>query len=305
MASIASAIDFFGECMQTDVKQKTLTSDSASGMKSLLAISYAVMTVFLVCMSDYAEVPGLPMFSYTYFTGSALQFFSYVALAMRIKQSKAVDGISSQSLLMHAISLFAKLGATATHDGYLPADKTGDVLIQIMDCCSLLVVIYNVYLIHKPYVHTYQPELDDLPIRNILLAAGVLAMFLHGDLDRCFWMDSLWAFGLNVEVFQMLPQLHLLVKVGGAVDNTTAHYVVNQFLACVCRLAFWIWAIEGCEELSTPEGYGWGMAMAGIYILAAYGLQILINLDFVYYYVKARWQGGKEVVLPKDGLEAY
>lgn len=304
MASLANALDFIGECMSA-VPAKGKSSNASvnlAGMKSMMAVCYLLMTTFLVCVSDYAQVPGLPMFSYTFFTGSSLQFFSYMTLYVRIKGNKSAAGISSQSLFMHAISLFIKVTATISHDGYLPADNTGDMMIQLVDCCSLMTVIYLLYAMHKQYVHTYQADQDDFPITHLLLSAAVCAVFIHADLDRCFWMDSVWAFGLNVEVFQMLPQLHMLVKVGGIVDGATAHYVVNQFLGLLCRFSFWIWAISGCEELSSPEGIGWNMEVGGYYILGAHTIAVLISCDFMYHYVKAMMQGGwtSNVILPKD-----
>jgi len=307
MASLANAIDFLlGDMVRSDkavVKGRTKLASCSpnwSGMKSLLALCYLVMSAFLVIGSDYSKVPGLPMFSYVCFTGSTLGCVSYLTLYMRVKASKSVAGISSQSLCLHAVALAAKLSTTTMHDGYLPADKTGDFLIQMVDSCSLVLVLAVLYATHKMYPHTYQDEQDDLPVGTVLIFALGLATFLHADLNRCFWLDVVWSFGLNVEVFQMLPQLHMLTKGGGAVDAGMTHYVVNQFLSSGCRLAFWVWAIEGCAELSTPKGYGWNMAKGGIYILSALGVEILINLDFMYYFVKAWVQGRKTVTLPQE-----
>jgi len=309
MASLANAIDFFfGECVRPDSQLLAGKSSmpNVSGMKTMLAITYLVLSMFLVGMHDYSIVPGLPTFSFTCFMASALQFNAFATLYMRVKHNKTVAGISSQSLLLQAVSLLNKVVATTTHDGYLPADRTGDFLLQAMDCASLVAVSYLLYAIHKPYCHTYQSEHDTLPIGGICVVAFAAATCFHPDLNRCAILDTIWAFSLNVEVFQMAPQLYMLFKAGGA-DSSTAHYVGNQFFSCAFRLAFWVWAVDGCEELSSATGYGLHMEWGGIYIVGAFLLETLILMDFMYYYLKAMYKGGLRrdvsVSLPQGAIE--
>merc|ERR1719359_2614209 len=193
-------------------------------------------------------------FSFVYFVGSSVQCLGFLALCMKVKASKSVAGISSQSLVMFAMSLSCRTFTTTIYDGYLPVDKSGDMMAQIMDGCSLVAVVHLLYLVHKTYVYTYQAEIDDLSIGPIVLASLTSAYFIRAELNRDPLFDALWAFSLNIEIFQMLPQLYMLAKVGGVVENTTAHYVVNIFIACVCRFAFWAWAIPECQELSSDRG---------------------------------------------------
>ena len=62
--------------------------------------------------------------------------------------------------------------------------------------------------------------------------------------------------------------------------------VVNIFIACICRFAFWVWAIPGCKELvGESRTYSWNMNLGAFYILGAYAIQSLIQLDFMYFYV--------------------
>ena len=135
------------------------------------------------------------------------------------------------------------------------------------------------------------------------MSCAICSFFIRGMLNRNWIFDMLWAFSLDVEVFQLLPQLYMMAKVGGQVDMSTAHFVGNIVLSCLCRFTFWIWAIPGCKELSSPEGYSWDMQMGGYFILSAYIIQTLISLDFMYYYVKSWWVGQKSVYLPQAGEE--
>jgi hypothetical protein len=299
MAAIANAIDFVVESMSSK-KTETAAISSTAGLKPLLIGLYGLGFFFNCVMSDYSEVPGLPMFSFVYFFGSTLQLLGLVALAMRVKATKSVTGISSQSLVMYSLSLTARVVVTSIYDGYLPADNTGDYWIQIVDTCSLVVVIGLLFMLHKRFVHTYQEEHDRMSILPMVSAAAILASFVHADLNRSWLFDSMWAFSVNVEALQMIPQLTMLSKVGGLVDSVTAHFVVLTCMASVCRLAFWVWAVAGSSELSAGDGESLsGMLWGGYYVLGAYSVEVLIHLDFLFYCVKSWMKGNKNVALPK------
>lgn len=301
MAAIANAIDFMGECLSSkNLSAKGSASGSQAGIKPMLYLIYAVGFVFVTIMQDYSEVPGLPMFSFVYFLGSTLQLLGVLFLGLRMKGTKSAAGISSQSLVMFALSLTARVMVTSVYDGYLPADTTGDYWIQIVDACALAVVVSLLFLVHKTYVHTYDSEHDTLSIVPLVVAALVCASFLHADLNRSWFFDTLWAFSLNVETFQMLPQLFMLAKVGGLVDSVTVHYVVLTFMASICRFAFWIWAVAGSTELSAGDGDKLeGVLLGGYYVLGAYLVEVCIHLDFLYYCVTSWMKGSKSVSLPK------
>merc|ERR1719181_232177 len=121
---------------------------------------------------------------------------------------------------------------------------------------------------HKKFVHTDQDDQDTMPIKYIFSGCLISALVLHGKLNNEFFWDTMWALSLNLEVFQILPQLNMLAKVGGLVENTTAHYVLNTFLGCMFRFGFWMWAIPGRKGLgfySYDADKGW--EFTGIYIL--------------------------------------
>lgn len=296
MAFIANGIDFcFNRLLHCQTSGKSVTNQH--GSKTVQLVVYALATVFLVVMQEYSRVPGLPDFSYIYFIGAVLQFMGFFSLCMKVQQTKSVAGISSQSVLMTFVSLGLRLYVTCVHEGYLPADKTGDYMLQVVDASTLTLVVFMLYAIHKTHVHSYQSEHDELSIKWIVASCVVMATVLHADLNHCFIYDTLWACSLNIEIFQTLPQLMLVSKVGGLVDTTTVHYVVLTFCAAFCRFAFWVWAVPGCVELSLPDKYGWNIQLGGYYILGGYLLEMIVHLDFMYYYVKA-WWGNKKVYLP-------
>jgi len=313
MSALANAIDFLTDAVLTKSAAKDkrgkllpLREGHQDGMRALLVITYGVVSVITLWTYDLANIQwkrGWRGFSFIYFFGGAVQLIGFTCLLLKVNGTRNVAGISSQSLVLFAISLMFRLFTTTVYDGYLPVDWSGDFMCQFVDLATLLVIFGLLHAIHRKYVHTYQPEHDDLSVGSVLLSSLFLSSVVQGGLNKDYIYDAMWSFGLNVEVFQMLPQLYMMAKVGGVVDHTTAHWVVNLFLAVVCRFSFWLWAIPGCKELAGEKmGYSWEMNMGAYYILGAYTIESLIYLDFVYYYVKARWRGWKggqaTVVLP-------
>lgn len=292
MATLANGIDFFLNGFKS---MKGSTVDHA-GMQSGMLLCYA-LTAFMLL----EVMPTKWVFSYTLFIGTALQFLGYVALCFKARGTKSVNGLSSQSLVLVAVSHAARLTATSLYEGYLPVDSSGDLMYQLVDGCTLLCVLYLLYATHKTYVDSYQEECDTFPILPLVSTCGVLAYFFHGRLNRCELFDTIWAFSLNIETFQLVPQLYMMVKVGGFVDRATAHFVANTFLACVFRTAFWVWAIPGCKDLSSEAmGFSWNMEIGGVHILVCHAVELLILLDFMYHYVKA-WRRGTAVELQTEG----
>merc|ERR1719456_560842 len=264
------------------------------------------MSMVMLYTHDVALIQwreGWAYLSFAYFCGSSCEFMGLLFLALKVHATKSVAGISGQSLALIIISLAVRVMTTSVFEGYLPVDRSGDLMVQLMDSLSLATATYLLYATQKKYVHTYQEEEDTMSINPILTSCAIASYFIHGALNRNKIFDALWAFSLDVEVFQLVPQLYMMAKIGGTVDAASAHFVVNIVLACFCRFTFWIWAIPGCKELSTADGYAWDMAMGGYFILSAYSLQTLISMDFVYHYVKSWWRGQKNIHLPKAGEE--
>jgi len=304
MSAVANAIDFFmEECMALfdgETRSKSVGS-TQSGMKSMLVVCYVVVFLVAIYTHDLAfgNIRWRPYwtgFSFCAFSGSALEFLGLLIMTVKVNGTKSVVGISSKSLMLFATSLSFRVLSTVMYEGYLPSDKSGDGILQLVDACSLAATLNLLYMIHKRYVHTYQDEHDTLGVGLILVACAVSACVIKPDLNHVWAFDTMWTFSVNVEIFQMLPQLFMLSTIGGQVDKMTAHYVANLFASCACRLTFWLWAIPGCKELSAKSFSS--MNMGGWFIVVAYCLQAIIYLDFMYYYVKAWFLREKAVTLP-------
>merc|ERR1719178_98647 len=164
MAAIASAIDFLtkgSSSMNSGVDQ--------NGIRNCLILAYIFVCSVLVMTHHYAG------FSYTLFIGSGLQLLGFISLCLKVRGTKSVTGLSSQSLTLIAISLTFRLLSTTVHEGYLPIDSSGDMMYQVIDACTLLCVLSLLYASHKTYAHSYQEEYDSFPIMPILAPCLVCA----------------------------------------------------------------------------------------------------------------------------------
>jgi len=282
---MANAMDFVHE--SHDSKDKALCSVNM-GEKVAISTAYGSFFVSFVYiamhMSDRDASTSLSI-------STAVQAFGFLLLTLKVKYSKSVAGISSKTLEMYSIVLFLRLCSTCVKSGYIPVDRTGDHVYQLGDVASLMLCIQLLYKMHRSLNHTYQKEHDSMHIMPCIPPALLLAMVCHGHLNRSFCFDTLWFFSLYLETIAMLPQLFMLTKLGGEVENLTSHFVV---LVCAAKFFAWVFWFQGYPELAI--GYveaddvvvDWGHSNYGGYaIIVCYSLQLLGSADFVYYYLKA------------------
>merc|ERR1719217_727748 len=117
---------------------------------------------------------------------------SFVLLQIQISLNKSVAGISSKTMMMHLVKLVCKLGTTLWLDGYLPMDKSGDWIYQVGDMVSLLMVLRILFSILVPHKSSYQSEVDNLDLRNLIMGAVVLAVLIRPCQHDSPPLDILW-----------------------------------------------------------------------------------------------------------------
>jgi len=213
------------------------------------------------------------------------QALSFTLLQLQISASKNVAGISGKTLIMHATKLCCRLGTTLWLDGYLPTDKSGDWIYQVSDVLSLLMVLQILFCVYCKHKATHQPELDTVDIRNLVMVAFVLAVVVHPSMNAWTPFDILWTAHLYIDAVAMVPQLWLISKSGGQVSGFTAHYIAATVLSSALSGLFWFYAMpELAEEGKTIN-------VAGLAVNGAHVVQLLLLLDFGYYYMKACLSG--------------
>merc|ERR1719502_2195714 len=154
-----------------------------------------------------------------------IQCASFLLLSLRVRAHKSVAGISSKTMQMFVLYMSVRLCSTTLKRGYIPVDRSGHYFYQLMDFCTLVLASYLVFCCHKTYRHSYQEEHDTLPISPFIPPAVILACFVHGNLNRSFFFDTVWFASLNLETVVLLPQLWMMSKIGGKVNGVSAEFV--------------------------------------------------------------------------------
>lgn len=226
----------------------------------------------------------------------ALQLLAYSFLLMKVIQQKSVSGVSAKALQCNVVTYIARLCSTTWLKGYIPMDPTANGLYQGTDVMCLVTVLFLLYLTFWRYRSTYQEDLDSFDISYLLGGCFVLSVLLHPSLNNRPLFDTLWTLALYVDVFAMLPQLWMVgkIQVGGELEALNAHYIGAIAASRLVSLYFWWY---GYREFAPKNG---GFNLNGYAILGAHIIQVLLLLDFVYFYVKSCIKGCVRAVQTGD-----
>jgi len=287
MAAIANGVDCLGALFGNGERS---TIGSKNSMKATIRLMYCAFTfMWLLTLGLYSDSD----FSAVMTGGTTISALGWLILCADVRQAKSVQGISAQSLQLFVVFYITRLTATTLKNGYIPVDRSGDFMMQAFDALSLVFVLHLIYCTQRTYQHTYQEEHDTIPIMPMLVPAFILGYFLHGDFNKNEFFDATWATSLNIETLTLLPQLWMMAKIGGVVNQATAHFIFCQSTACVCRFTFWWWAYD--EQ--TTQAYGY-------HIIVSHFLQLALCADFMFYYVQSVINGTTDVVLPDSQAES-
>merc|ERR1712224_331304 len=100
-------------------------------------------------------------------------------------------------------------------------------------------------------------------------------------------MGILWTVHLYIDAVAMVPQLWMITKSGGTVGKVkgfTAHYIGATMLSNMLSGLFWFYATPELAEKNKVN-------VAGLAINGAHLVQMLLLLDFGYFYGKACLKG--------------
>jgi len=280
MAVIADGIELFLHIFSSGSSGKAMCEQQL--INAGIGICYVVFAfVWLVVWTKFTD----KQFSCVLTASACVQLLGFLTLTIKVRATKSVAGISSKTLEMYCLFFVTRLAATTMRSGYIPVDRSGRCAYQMMDVCSFFLVLQLLWCIHKHHKHTYQAEVDTMPIMPMIPPCVILAYFIHADLNRSTFFDSIWACSTNIDTLAMLPQLWMMSKVGGQVEGNTAHFVAAMCVSRGLALLFWLTAYKDLVAS--------GSTLAGSYIVLANVIQLLLAADFLYYYIKATVSGGK------------
>eukprot|EP00929_Paragymnodinium_shiwhaense_P094862 TRINITY_DN5568_c0_g5_i1.p1 TRINITY_DN5568_c0_g5~~TRINITY_DN5568_c0_g5_i1.p1 ORF type:complete len:287 (-),score=77.37 TRINITY_DN5568_c0_g5_i1:57-917(-) len=209
-------------------------------------------------------------------------------LCLQVVTTKSVAGISAGALALDACSFGFRLSSTVWLDGYLPVDESGDHVYQIVDMCSLAMVLWLLYQVLVAKRSSYQESEDTLSVVPMIVGCFVLGGLFYGNMDARPLFDIFWMVGLLAGVLAVLPQLALVMKSGGRAEALTSHYIAALALARVLSGIFMWYARFDitCDEWVS------GINHTVILILGAHLLHLILLSDFAYCYARSVIKNG-------------
>jgi len=243
----------------------------------------AAYCLFLVSAGAVYHLVAEGAFSSILTLAVMVQCLSLVLLSLQIISSGSASGISANALVLDILAICFRLSSTLWLNGYLPVDATGDHIFQVIDACSLAILVWLLYQALVVKRDTYQAEQDSFGVLPLVLGAAFLAAVLHGDMNAKPVFDTLWMTGLFVGTVAVLPQLWLITRTGGRVEALTSHHIAAMvFSRALSGIFMW----HARDDITCKPWIG-DFNHAGWAILGAYFLNFILIGDFGYYYIKA------------------
>lgn len=288
MTTIASAVKDDLRTFRPGLASKPKSLDLESGAKPVwcstsgrdkLCTSVAYVW-FGLCTYYVAQQFSDREYSAVLTLSAAVQCFGLILLVYKVRKTKSVFGLSRRSLESYVIFFLFRLGSTIFKDGYIPVDRSGDWVYQVMDVMSLLMCLQLLYCVIRTHRTTYQSELDTVETWRAVPACILLAVFVHGNLNANWFFDVIWHVSLNLDALCLLPQLYMLYQIGDRADALNMHYVAAIVASRTLAFMFWF---RGYTQLAPRDG---SFNAAGWNIIGSHGFQLLVASDFMLQYIR-------------------
>lgn len=219
-------------------------------------------------------------------SGDFTHLLSIIILIMKMKKSRSCNGISLKSQILFLVVYFCR---------YLDMFRvfTFARFISVYNFVFKIVFIASqallVFWMKTKFSATYQPALDSFRIDFLMLACGILTLFMTrignvAGVLRIF-EEYMWTFSIILESVAIFPQLFMLRKTGEA-ENITTHYLFCLGIYRGMYVLNWIYRylVQGSKPDSVSLFFGL--------------LQTVLFSDFFYVYYKRVLHGGKFSLLP-------
>jgi hypothetical protein len=154
-----------------------------------------------------------------------------------------------------------------------------------------------VWTVLTRYHGTYNENTDGFGAWRVPSKAGVvwllgpalaLALLLHPSLNGNWLTDSAWAGSQYLEAVAILPQLWLLQRRGGEVDELVANCIFLLGAARVFHFVFWAFSFH---ELNDRTGGSFRGAYPGYVVILSQAVHLLITGQFFYLFLASAKRG--------------
>jgi len=252
-----------------------ITNHASQEPNKQVAVAYGV---FLTCAAVVYFVVANRQFASIQTVAGMSQCFAIVLLAMQVFSNRSSEGISVNSLTLHALALACRLSSTTWLNGYLPVDASGDWIYQAFDVLALITTLSLIArLTSSTDDNRMQTKLVDKPgVVKVLFVAFVASSFLHANMDKRPIFDTLWMTGVFLASVAMVPQLLVLHTPDSKASPLTGHSLVVMAMSQVLS-AFYMWH---ARNDMTCHQWLEGFNHSAWAVLLAHVLPVLAACDF-------------------------
>jgi hypothetical protein len=247
--------------------------------------------IFAVIVTICARMLSDLLFSALVTFSAAFTALGFALLLKQVQRRKGVLSVSLRSLYLYAIALGCRLYSTLQYNGYLPVDRSGDWLYQLIETAALVCAVVLIIKVKKLHDESCLVGVDTCNAAVLFVACFLIAIAVHPRLNNSTIPDVLWTLALYVETVAMVPQLFLLTKLGGEVDSLQGHYIACMFMARLAMMRFWV----TCYEELRPKHAEYNLP--GLGVIGSQLLQVVLFADFMHLYFKSLRTNAK-LILP-------
>lgn len=211
------------------------------------------------------------------FFADMLHLASFFFLLLRLHSSRNAIGVSLKTQELYLMVFLTRYMDIFSNTRY--------AYLVIMKILYIALTGYIVYLIRykNPWKTSYQQEqttkgADTFYIwRYAVAPCAVLAILVH---HRGWWFEIFWAFSEYLEALAIIPQIIIISRNGGEVENITSHYMASLGGYRLLYIFNWIakWRRNGYIE--------WIATLSGL-------VQTALYMDFFYFYYVSITTGSK------------
>jgi uncharacterized membrane protein (DUF485 family) len=245
-----------------------LFSPAASG-KRRIVVAYSVflalssVVYFFVAEREFASIQTMAALS---------QCLAIALLGMQV-HCGSMEGISMNSLTLHAAALMCRLSSTTWLNGYLPVDASGDGIYQV---CDVLGLMLSMRILAAGMSCKSPRRPDVFGVGVVLCITFVLATILHANMDKRPLFDTLWMMSIFLASVAIVPQVLALRASPGKADMPAGHALSAMTMAQVLSGIYMWYARRDMTCDPWLEGFNHSVWA----VLAAHALPLLVACDF-------------------------
>ncbi|KAK8921165.1 ER lumen protein retaining receptor [Platanthera zijinensis] len=168
----------------------------------------------------------------------------------------------------------------------------------VLDIATLITTLWVIYMIRVILKSSYMEDEDSFPLKYLVMACALLALFAHPKSSDNLVNRLMFAFGCNLETVAIMPQLRLMHNTK-IVESLAAYYVFSLGVTRFLNTAHWIIQVVSSHG-TILFGLVYGIWPAVVFISEI--VQTLMLGDFCYYYIKSIVKGHSVLRLPSDSV---